>query len=62
VGDEVVVIDAANFFGSNNCIIGNNGLNINGAASALTLNTNSQAITLVYANVARGWIYKTNTA
>ena len=62
VGDEVTIIDGYNFFASNNCVVGNNGLNILGAASALTLNTNRQAITLVYVNTTQGWTYKTNTA
>jgi hypothetical protein len=62
VGDEVSIIDGYNFFASNNCVVGNNGLNILGAASALTLNTNRQSITLVYVNTTQGWTYKTNTA
>lgn len=62
VGDEVTIIDGYNFFASNNCVVGNNGLNILGAASALTLNTNRQSITLVYVNATQGWTYKTNTA
>ena len=62
VGDEIVIIDGYNFFASNNCVVGNNGLNILGAASALTLSTNRQAITLVYVNATQGWTYKTNTA
>jgi hypothetical protein len=61
VGDEIVIIDGYNFFGSNNCVVGNNGLNILGAASSLTLSTNRQAITLVYVNATQGWTYKTNT-
>ena len=62
VGDEVTIIDGYNFFASNNCVVGNNGLNILGAASSLTLNTNRQSITLVYVNTTQGWTYKTNTA
>jgi hypothetical protein len=62
VGDEVVIIDGFNFFASNNCVVGNNSSNILGAASALTLNTNRQSITLVYVNATQGWTYKTNTA
>ena len=62
VGDEISIIDGYNFFASNNCVVGNNGLNILGAASALTLNTNRQSITLVYVNATQGWTYKTNTA
>jgi hypothetical protein len=62
VGDEVTIIDGFNFFASNNCVVGNNGNNILGAASALTLSTNRQSITLVYVNATQGWTYKTNTA
>jgi hypothetical protein len=62
VGDELVIIDGFNFFASNNCVINNNGLNILGTASSLTLTTNRQAITLVYVNATQGWTYKTNTA
>lgn len=61
VGDEIVVIDGYNFFLSNNCTLANNGLNILGAASNVVLNTNRQAITLVYVNATQGWTYKTNT-
>ena len=62
VGDEIVVIDGSNTFGSNNCTLANNGLNILGAASNLVLSTNRQAVTLVYVNATQGWTYKTNTA
>jgi|TARA_R110000868_G_scaffold199862_2_gene446985 hypothetical protein len=61
VGDEIVVIDGYNFFLSNNCTLANNSLNILGAASNVVLNTNRQAITLVYVNATQGWTYKTNT-
>ena len=61
VGDEIVVIDGYNSFLSNNCTLANNGLNILGAASNVVLNTNRQAITLVYVNATQGWTYKTNT-
>ena len=62
VGDEISIIDGYNFFASNNCVVVNNGLNILVAASALSLNTNRQSITLVYVNATQGWTYKTNTA
>jgi hypothetical protein len=61
VGDEIVVIDGYNSFLSNNCTLANNSLNILGAASNVVLNTNRQAITLVYVNATQGWTYKTNT-
>ena len=59
VGNEVTIIDSGNFAASNNITVGRNGSNINGAASDLVINTNSAAFTLVYANTARGWVYKT---
>ena len=62
VGDEVMVMDTRGTWNSNNCIIGRNGQPINTATSDLTLNTNGQAITLVYVDATRGWAYKTNTA
>jgi hypothetical protein len=61
VGDEIVVIDGYNSFLSNNCTLANNSLNILGTASNVVLNTNRQAITLVYVNATQGWTYKTNT-
>tara|TARA_R100001015_G_scaffold15422_1_gene7374 strand:- start:5 stop:742 length:738 start_codon:yes stop_codon:yes gene_type:complete len=59
VGDEVTIVDSGNFAASNNITIGRNSSNINGAASNLTINTNSAAFTLVYVNATRGWVYKT---
>jgi len=61
-GDEVTIIDARGTWGSNNLTVGRNGKPINSATSDLTLNTNGQAITLVYVDATRGWAYKTNTA
>ena len=62
VGDEVMVMDTRGTWNSNNCTIGRNGQPINTATSDLTLDTNGQAITLVYVDATRGWAYKTNTA
>jgi len=62
VGDEVTIIDTRGTFQSNNLTVGRNGQPINSAASDLTLNTNGQAITVVYVDATRGWAYKTNTA
>ena len=58
-GNEVTIIDSGNFAASNNITIGRNSSNINGSAGDLVINTNSAAFTLVYANTARGWVYKT---
>ena len=62
VGDEVTIIDTRGTFQSNNLTVGRNGQPINSATSDLTLNTNGQAITVVYVDATRGWAYKTNTA
>tara|TARA_R100000900_G_C3331539_1_gene163521 strand:+ start:22 stop:732 length:711 start_codon:yes stop_codon:yes gene_type:complete len=59
VGNEVHFIDSKINFGSNNLTIGRNGSNINGSAANLTVNANGESFTLVYANSAKGWIYKT---
>ena len=59
VGDQITIVDSGNFAASNNITIGRNSSNINGAASDLTINTNSASFTLVYANATRGWVYKT---
>ena len=62
VGDEVVVIDARGTLATNNLTVARNGEPINTGTSDLVLNTNGQAITLVYVDATRGWAYKTNTA
>jgi hypothetical protein len=63
INDEITLIDSQNYFASNNLTIAADGSEkINSSASDLTLSTNGQAITLVYANATVGWIYKTNTA
>ena len=59
-GDEVAIMDARGTWGSNNLTVDRNGLNINSAASNLTLSNNGQSITLVYVDATRGWAYKTN--
>jgi len=59
-GDEVTIVDARGTFLSNNLTVDRNGLNINGAASNLTLSNNGQSLTLVYVDATRGWAYKTN--
>ena len=60
IGNEVTIIDSGNNLASNNLTIDRNGSNILGAASNLTVSTNSVAFTLVYVNATRGWIYKDN--
>tara|TARA_R100000656_G_scaffold880_2_gene1541 strand:- start:1176 stop:1889 length:714 start_codon:yes stop_codon:yes gene_type:complete len=63
VGKEVTLVDSKNFFASNNLIVISDGSEkINSSTDNLTLETNGQAITLVFANATVGWIYKTNSA
>ena len=62
VGDEVTFIDARGTFANNNLIVNRNSQPINSGTSNLVLNTNGQAITLVYVDATRGWAFKTNTA
>ena len=57
IGDQVSLLDAKNFFASNNLTVGRNGENINALASNLVVSTNGSAFTLVYANATVGWIY-----
>ena len=56
-GDTVTVMDASlsGGFASNNCTISRNSQPIQGIDSDLVLNTNNQAVTLVYTNTTRGW-------
>ena len=62
IGDEVVIIDARGTFANNAVAVNRNSQPINSGTNNLSLNTNGQAITLVYIDSTRGWAYKTNTA
>ncbi len=63
IGDEITIIDSRNYVNSNNLIVIRNGTDkINGVDGNLTLSTQGQNITLVYANATIGWAFKTNTA
>jgi hypothetical protein len=48
VGDQVVIADSGNAFGTNNCIAGRNGSTIEGTASDLNLNINGVSVQFVY--------------
>jgi len=56
-GDTVTIMDASlsGGFNSNNCTISRNSQPIQGLTSDLVLNTNNQAVTLVYTNATKGW-------
>ena len=48
VGDQVVIADSGNAFGTNNCIAGRNGSTIEGTAADLNLNINGVSVQFVY--------------
>tara|TARA_Y100001972_G_scaffold125965_1_gene178447 strand:- start:67 stop:1473 length:1407 start_codon:yes stop_codon:yes gene_type:complete len=54
-GAIVALADYANTWASNNVTICRGGSNINGGAFNASLNTEGQAITLVYVDATRGW-------
>ena len=54
-GAIVAVSDYAKTFDTNNCTIGRNSSNIEGAASDLTLDAEGIAMTFVYADSTKGW-------
>jgi len=56
LGDEVGIIDGTGNASIHAITIGRNGGNIQGEASDMTVTTNRSAFTLVYYNVAQGWI------
>ena len=58
VGNEVHFLDGKLSFNSNNLTIARNSQPIQGSASDLTVNTNGQSFTLVYANSTKGWVKK----
>ena len=55
-GDIVGIKDYAISFATNNCTMGRNSSNINGAATDPVLNTNGQSVFLVYVDATKGWI------
>ena len=56
-GDTVTIMDASlsGGFNSNNCTVNRNSSPIQGGTSNLTLDTDNQAVTLVYTNADKGW-------
>ena len=55
-GDIVGIKDYALTFATNNCTIGRNSSNINGATTDPILETNGQSVFLVYVDATKGWI------
>ena len=60
IGDEVVVIDYAGTFDTNNLTVGRNSSNIQGSAADLTVATERAGFTLVYTDGTQGWLLKNN--
>ncbi len=54
-GDIVSISDYANTFQTNSVTIGRNSSKINGACTDASLNTEGEAVTLVYVDGTRGW-------
>ncbi len=54
-GDIVSISDYANTFQTNSVTIGRNSSKINGACTNAVLNTEGEAVTLVYVDGTRGW-------
>ena len=59
-GDEIVFVDYAGTFDTNNLTIGRNGHKIQGDASDLTVATERAGFTLVYVDSTQGWLLKNN--
>ena len=60
LGDEVVFIDYAGTFDTNNMTVGRNSQKIQGTAANLTVSTERAGNTLVYVNATQGWLLKNN--
>ena len=58
LGDEVVFIDYAGTFDTNNMTVGRNSEKINGATADLSVSVERAANTLVYTDGTQGWLLK----
>ena len=58
LGDEITFTDAVGTFDTNNFTVSRNGHKIQGLSEDLTVSTERAGFTLVYYNVAQGWILK----
>ena len=64
MGDEVTIMDSsitAVGFGTNNCIVNPNSLNIQRGSGNYTMDTNNQCVTFYYTNATMGWQVKSNS-
>jgi len=58
LGDEVVFVDYAGTFDTNNLTVARNGNPIQGSATDLTVSVESSGFTLVFVDATRGWLLK----
>ena len=61
VGDQVLLLDYAGTFATNNITLGRNSLKINGGTDNKTLTTNREAVTLTYVDSTQGWVASSGT-
>ena len=50
-------VGVSNLSGTTTCVVGRNGLNIEGLAEDLTIDTLNAAVELMYADSTRGWVF-----
>jgi hypothetical protein len=55
IGNEIHIFDATGNAATNNITVANNGLNINGQATSLTIDVAYAAVNLVYVGATYGW-------
>jgi hypothetical protein len=55
-GQQLMVLDYAGTFASNNCIINPNGNKISGVSANSVINTNRPGIAIVYVDSTQGWL------
>ena len=57
-GDQIVIVDYARTWGTNNVTIDSNGLNYQGDSDAFTVKytTDGQALNLIYSDSTKGWL------
>jgi hypothetical protein len=60
LGDTIKIVDGTGNFATNNLTLSPGSEKIKGINGSLTFNTNDLAVTLVYYNAARGWVFAEN--
>jgi hypothetical protein len=55
IGAEIHIFDATGSAATNNITVANNGLNINGQATSLTIDKAYAGVTLIYVGATYGW-------